>query len=413
MSSCESVVLERFILNKMRHLLLLPLVILTLLVSVSAQVRVTGVVTSVESGELFILSLNRNTSIPIKLRLIETPTDDQELYEVVRDHVSNFLLGKTITVTITRLENSYELAVILDGIEISKQMVRDGAAWYLDDATLDAETRNEFRTLENLAKSEKRGIWGVDGLIKPSILRKAIEESKDPITDNAVALIAWQMLGSSVEDVFAPEIYSAQSGSCSGRVVGVSDGDTVTILNNNNQTIKVRLEGIDAPEKSQSCGMRSKEFLSDQIFGKTVSCESHKQDRYGRSIGKISFNGRDINKSMVDSGFAWHYKNYASEQSQIDRVSYSSAESSARSSGLGIWATTCDHTPPWEFRKNKFLATFTDNYYDNFASQLSRTFYYSNSGSPLSSGSGPVQVRGYYRSNGTYVQSHTRRSPRR
>lgn len=138
----------------------------------------------------------------------------------------------------------------------------------------------------------------------------------------------------------------------SGRVVGVADGDTVTLLDSNNVQYKIRLMGIDAPEKSQAFGRESKKNLSDLIFSKKVSVDWKKKDRYMRIVGKITLNGDDVCLAQVRSGLAWHYKQYEREQSLADRKLYADAEVMARRSGIGLWS---DPSPiePSKFRRGK------------------------------------------------------------
>ena len=132
------------------------------------------------------------------------------------------------------------------------------------------------------------------------------------------------------------------------KVVGIADGDTITLLVSHRE-IKVRVAGIDAPEKKQPFGQRSKEHLSECAFGKTVSIEWNKTDRYGRTIGKVTADGVDCGLRQIQDGMAWHYKAYAKEQSAIERSAYSEAESHARASKAGLWSDP-HPTPPWEFR---------------------------------------------------------------
>jgi len=146
-----------------------------------------------------------------------------------------------------------------------------------------------------------------------------------------------------------------------GRIVGVSDGDTVTLLDAAMTTHKVRLMGIDAPEKSQPFGTRSKQSLSSLVFGKQVVVEFYKKDRYGRLIAKIATpKAPDVNLEQVKLGMAWHYKDYQKEQSPIDREAYANAEEEARAYRRGLWSDP-DPVAPWAFRKdrragNAFLA---------------------------------------------------------
>ena len=137
-----------------------------------------------------------------------------------------------------------------------------------------------------------------------------------------------------------------------GRVVGVSDGDTVTVIDANKTQYKIRLAGIDAPEKAQAYGQKSKESLSDLVFGKQVDVEWSKQDRYGRTVGKIMLAGVDINLEQIKRGMAWHYKQYQNEQSPEDRDAYAKYQSQAQERRVGLWR---DPAPiePAVFRQKK------------------------------------------------------------
>lgn len=137
-----------------------------------------------------------------------------------------------------------------------------------------------------------------------------------------------------------------------GKVVGIADGDTVTVLDASKNQHRIRLEGIDAPEKSMPFGQRAKEHLSNLVFAKDVEVKTSKKDRYGRAIGSIFVNGLDANLAMVNAGMAWHYKKYQKEQSPADRLIYASAEEQARSRRAGLWRDD-NPTPPWEYRKGR------------------------------------------------------------
>ncbi len=107
---------------------------------------------------------------------------------------------------------------------------------------------------------------------------------------------------------------TAHAETITGRVVGVVDGDTITVLDADKVQHKIRLSGIDAPEKKQPFGNRSKESLSALAFDKTVNVETSKRDRYGRQIGKVLVNGRDVNPVQVERGMASFYRQYQREQ---------------------------------------------------------------------------------------------------
>lgn len=134
------------------------------------------------------------------------------------------------------------------------------------------------------------------------------------------------------------------------KVVAISDGDTFTGLNSDNLQLKFRIYGIDAPEKKQAFGNRSKEYLSSLIFGKTVTVDVQSQDGWGRQISYVyTPEGEDVSLIMIKEGMAWHFVKYDSTEK------YSSAEAESRSAKKGLWI---DNAPiaPWDYRamnKNK------------------------------------------------------------
>ncbi len=121
----------------------------------------------------------------------------------------------------------------------------------------------------------------------------------------------------------------AQAETLTGRVVRVTDGDTIVVLGASKVQHKIRLQGIDAPERGQAFGTKSKEHLSDLIARVTVLVDYSKYDRYQRVLGKVLVNGKDVNLEQVEDGMAWHYKKYQGEQSASDRIKYSDAEREA------------------------------------------------------------------------------------
>jgi endonuclease YncB( thermonuclease family) len=146
-------------------------------------------------------------------------------------------------------------------------------------------------------------------------------------------------------------IQPAIAESMMGMVVSISDGDTITILDDQKMQYKIRLSGIDAPEKKQPYGNVSKSNLSKLIYGKLVHVTWNKKDRYGRIIGKVLLGDRDICLVQINDGYAWHYKSYEKEQNSIDRKLYSESELNARDGRRGLWRDN-NPTPPWDFRKS-------------------------------------------------------------
>ena len=135
-----------------------------------------------------------------------------------------------------------------------------------------------------------------------------------------------------------------------GKVVSVADGDTVTVLDAANVQHRIRLAGIDAPESHQAFGEQSRRSLSEMVFGKEVTVNYQKTDQYGRLVGKILIENKDIDLAQVKAGLAWHYKFFESEQTSEDRELYAQAEDEAHAARRGLWQ---DPNPvePSEFRR--------------------------------------------------------------
>jgi endonuclease YncB( thermonuclease family) len=134
-----------------------------------------------------------------------------------------------------------------------------------------------------------------------------------------------------------------------GRVVGISDGDTITVIDRAKVPRKIRLAGIDAPEKGQAFGNASKENLSKLVFDRQIEARCHKKDRYGREVCKVMRGSTDVNLEQIEAGMAWWYREYAKEQSPEDRTAYAAAEEEARAFLRGLWRDA-KPIPPWRWR---------------------------------------------------------------
>ena len=152
--------------------------------------------------------------------------------------------------------------------------------------------------------------------------------------------------------LLAAAVCCANAATLEGRVVGVSDGDTVTVLTAENRQFKIRLSGIDAPEKKQPFGAYAKETLARQLFGQPVVVEWSKTDRYGRILGKIEVGGLDANLEQIREGSAWVYTQYLRELPVADRELYLDAERSAKAGHRGLWHDERPE-PPWQWRRER------------------------------------------------------------
>ena len=130
-----------------------------------------------------------------------------------------------------------------------------------------------------------------------------------------------------------------------GKVVKIADGDTLTLLAGKTQ-IKVRLEGIDTPERAQPFGRKAGQALANRVFGKVVQVDDLGRDRYGRTLGIVRLGKRNINLELVREGWAWWYRKYAPKNKEL-----ASAEEAARKAKRGLWADARP-IPPWDWRQS-------------------------------------------------------------
>ncbi len=146
--------------------------------------------------------------------------------------------------------------------------------------------------------------------------------------------------------------FNVQAETLTGKVVSVADGDTITVLDASNTQHKIRLSGIDAPEKRQAFGTVSKQYLANMVFNKSVVVSWQNNDRYGRILGKVLVDDVDVNLEQIRAGMAWFYRQYQKQQPIQDQADYATAEQEAKANKLGLWV---DEAPiaPWNFRRAK------------------------------------------------------------
>lgn len=140
-------------------------------------------------------------------------------------------------------------------------------------------------------------------------------------------------------------ITTTQAKMLSGKVIKIADGDTLTVLEYPQTQHRIRLAQIDAPEKAQDFGQKSKQSLSDMCFGKMASVDVVDTDRYNRKVGIVTCGGIEANYEQIKNGMAWKYDQYS------DDPKYSQAQKYAQRNSLGLWGISSP-IPPWEYRKH-------------------------------------------------------------
>lgn len=152
---------------------------------------------------------------------------------------------------------------------------------------------------------------------------------------------------------------SSPAATLDGKVIQVADGDSITVLDADRVQHRVRINGIDAPEKAQPYGDRARQNMARLVAGKPVTADCHKTDRYGRQVCQVWVQPADcprcdrtldVGHAQLVAGLAWWYRAYAKEQSASDRGQYESAEQQAQARKTGLWQHP-DPVPPWEWRR--------------------------------------------------------------
>jgi len=147
-----------------------------------------------------------------------------------------------------------------------------------------------------------------------------------------VVLLLWPALAAAAQQ------YAA-------KVVGVTDGDTITVRREGHPTERVRVHGIDTPEHGQPYGTRAKQFTSQLVFGQTVTIRVRDRDRYGRTVADVVLSdGRDLGQELVRAGLAWWYRKYSTDR-RLEAL-----EAKARQAKRGLWSEL-NPVPPWEWRR--------------------------------------------------------------
>lgn len=146
--------------------------------------------------------------------------------------------------------------------------------------------------------------------------------------------------------------FAVQADYIAGKVIHISDGDTLTILTESNKQIKIRLDGIDAPEKAQPFGNKAKQALAELLFQKLVMVNASKKDKYGRSIGRVYMGEIDVSAELIRQGMAWVYRKYTKDEDLYG------LEKEAQQNKRGLWGSGQTPVSPWDWRKGKHTETY-------------------------------------------------------
>jgi endonuclease YncB( thermonuclease family) len=160
----------------------------------------------------------------------------------------------------------------------------------------------------------------------------------------------WTAVFMLLAGMIPPHLAAAPSVLLQGRVMQISDGDSLTVKDPRGKIQRIRLLGVDAPEKNQTFGSQAAQQLKRWLNGKTVKAHCHDKDRYGRRVCQVFVNEQDVGLSLLESGHAWFYRRYSKSLESADARAYEMAEQKARKARLGLWKDP-KAISPWLWRK--------------------------------------------------------------
>jgi len=210
-----------------------------------------------------------------------------------------------------------------------------------------AKRRGQFRIALFLLLGFSAAQYLTTGTVSwPTVFLQSVTRSLDEYLSRPGA--GWRQAADALEDIGATrEGEPLPDFDLTGRVVRIADGDTVSLLDKSNRQHKVRLYGIDTPERGQPYGKEAKNVLARLVDKKTVGVVIVETDSYGRQVGTLYQEGTNINMAMVAGGHAWWYRHYAPHNHKL-----AISEQQARKQGLGLWARP-HPVPPWDWRRGR------------------------------------------------------------
>jgi len=351
------------------------------------QVKVVGII----DGNTITVLTKAKAQKPIWIKGIDAPEKEQTFGTEARQRLTDLILNKNVVIEYSKVEASGEILgkVFLKGKDIGLEMIQTGFAWHDEEQKelLTTDDRDAYDSSAIAARRQLKGLWQDAAAVAPWEFKKNYkpkESVQTAIINNSIAL--------------------------KGSVVEVLDGATIALVTANNSRFVICINQLETPEPGQPKAGIAEQHLKDLLLQKSVRVNftSLSEDE-GCLMGNVYLNEVNINLQMVRDGVAWANKGYHYPEGYHI---YEQAEQAARNENRGIWQDAAPMAP-WEYRAQIYRTEVSRN--DGVGLGSSSGVYgdgsTSNSSGSTSNSSGTVRVRGYYRSNGTYVRSHTRSAP--
>ena len=271
---------------------------------------------------------------------VKAPVRGQAYHEQATKYLKELVKGETVEASVVDRHNGVSCDLTVGGQRVDFDLLKNGFAWH----DVNNSTDQQRQQFEDEARAAKLNLWSEPAAAPWEWTAWSKDERKTWLTEQLERANAARR-----EVVFSESIKAVWP----ARVVGISDGDTVTALNENNEQIKIRLVGIDTPESRQAFGQKAKDALGAILKGREVVVLETGKDRYKRTLGFLELLPTEeqeraiANAEMVRQGFAWHYKAYSGD------LELHYLEQEARAARFGLWGDSQTPVAPWQWRKQQ------------------------------------------------------------
>jgi len=298
-----------------------------------------GVVANV-SPNGFLMIVRNDKRHKIFISGVEAPTRGQAFHKQAINYLRELVKGKTVLANVVDREDGVSCDLTVGDQRVDYDLLKNGFAWH----DINESTDQQRQQFEDEAKAAERNLWSEPAAAPWEWEAWSKAERKTWLSEQMELADAARR-----EVVFSERTKAIWP----AKVVGISDGDTVTVLNENNEQVKIRLVGIDTPESRQAFGQKAKDALGAILKGRDVVVLETGKDRYKRTLGFLELLPTEdqeraiANAEMIRQGFAWHYKAYSGD------LELHYFEQEARTAKIGLWSDSQTPVAPWEWRKQQ------------------------------------------------------------
>ena len=271
---------------------------------------------------------------------VKAPARGQAFREQATEYLRDLVKGETVLASVVDRQAGVSCDLTVGGQRVDLDLLEKGFAWH----DINTSTDQQRQQLEDEAKAAKLNLWSEPSVAPWEWTVWSKDERKTWLSEQLERANAARR-----EVVFSERTEAIWP----AKVVRISDGDTVTVLNENNEQVKIRLVGIDTPESRQAFGQKAKDALGAILRGRDVVVLETGKDRYKRTLGFLELLPTEdqeraiANAEMIRQGFAWHYKAYSGD------LELHYFEQEARAAKIGLWSDSQTPVAPWEWRKQK------------------------------------------------------------